>query len=313
MNVFKIKNKASLFAVIIFTVLLSLSFVPSVSAAVKYHLTVITTGAIVSNDQGVTTIYDTLAACQQVLVGTNTGYKCTAYQDSITCASMNGKCGSACLPEYTIAGATDCGWPSGYCCTNDANTQTTGNNACLGSVSKVTGRCNSTDCSGWVQDGVCSGSRKCCVPSSAMPVVPGATTTPTTPNTGSNTAADNMVPGTTASGGIISCGRGGQPMCTLCDLIIGIHAIIIYLLKIAIGLALTIFTVAGVMYIVSVGNSGMIELAKGAMKNAILGFVIILAAWLMINTLLLVIGARTNLGITGVTVWGKFECAAAAH
>jgi ABC-type nickel/cobalt efflux system permease component RcnA len=112
-----------------------------------------------------------------------------------------------------------------------------------------------------------------------------------------------------AAGGIVPCGTG-QTMCTLCDLIKGINNIVQYLLRIAIGLALTIFTVAGVMYIVSVGDSGTIETAKGAMKNAAIGFVVILAAWLMVNTLLLVIGANSNLGVAGVTSWGNFDCTA---
>ena len=111
-----------------------------------------------------------------------------------------------------------------------------------------------------------------------------------------------------ASGGIVPCGGTGQSMCTICDLIKGLNDIIQYLLRIAVGLALTIFTVAGVMYIVSVGNSGTTEMAKNAMKNAIIGFVIILVAWLAIDILLNVVGAKADLGITGVTKWGTFDC-----
>ena len=99
-------------------------------------------------------------------------------------------------------------------------------------------------------------------------------------------------------------------MCTLCDLIKGFHDIIQYLIKIAIGVALATIAISGGMYAVSVGEPKMIELAKGAMKNALIGLVIILSAWLIINTLLLAIGTRTNLGIGGVTSWGKFECTA---
>ena len=118
------------------------------------------------------------------------------------------------------------------------------------------------------------------------------------------------IPGTTEAGGIIQCGRGGQNMCTICDLIKGLNIIIQYLLRIAVVVALTSITVGGGMYVVSTGNPGMTDLAKGAMKNAGIGLVVILTAWLMINTLLFTLGASSSLGIAGVTAWGDFECAA---
>lgn len=121
---------------------------------------------------------------------------------------------------------------------------------------------------------------------------------------------DSSIPGTTEPGGIIQCGRGGQNMCTLCDLIKGLNDIIQYIMKIAIGLALAMFTVGGGIYVISVGEPKMIEMGKGAMKNAAIGFAIIFSAWLIINTLLFAIGASSNLGISGVSSWGNFQCAA---
>lgn len=109
---------------------------------------------------------------------------------------------------------------------------------------------------------------------------------------------------------LVPCGRTGQPMCTLCDLIKGIYDIVQYIIKIAVWVTLTAIAIGGGMYALSAGNSNMIELAKGAMKKALIGLVIVLTAWLMVNTLLLVIGTQSNLGITGVVSWGKFECAA---
>ncbi len=121
---------------------------------------------------------------------------------------------------------------------------------------------------------------------------------------------DRFVPGTTTSNGIIQCGRPGQDLCTLCDLIKGIYDIVQYIIKIAVWVTLAAIAVGGGMYAISAGDSKMIELAKGAMKNALIGLVVVLSAWLMINTLLLVIGAQTNLGIGGVVGWNKFECTA---
>jgi len=124
------------------------------------------------------------------------------------------------------------------------------------------------------------------------------------------TTMDRNIAGSTVASGIIQCGRPGHELCTLCDLIKGIYDIVQYIIKIAVWVTLTAIAIGGGMYALSAGNSNMIELAKGAMKKALIGLVIVLTAWLMVNTLLLVIGTQSNLGITGVVSWGKFECAA---
>ncbi|EKD46823.1 MAG: hypothetical protein ACD_67C00055G0004 [uncultured bacterium] len=116
-------------------------------------------------------------------------------------------------------------------------------------------------------------------------------------------------------GGIITCGRG-QSMCTLCDLIAGMNTIIKYLMKIAVGVALLAMTIGGVMYIVSYGDKGMIDKAKGAIKNAAIGFAVIFAGYLIINTTISYIGSRKD-EATGkstfgmnITSWGEFDCSA---
>lgn len=123
-------------------------------------------------------------------------------------------------------------------------------------------------------------------------------------------AGEIIVPGTPAAdggSGIIKCGRAGQNMCKLCDLIVGINTIIQYGFMIAIIVALTFIVVGAVIYIVSAGNTGVIETAKGAMKNAAIGILIVFCAWLIINTSLRVLGARSDLGI-GVAGWSSFTC-----
>lgn len=130
----------------------------------------------------------------------------------------------------------------------------------------------------------------------------------------------NTIPGSTTEGSdIIKCGRPGQQMCTLCNLIEGLNNIIQYLMKIAIGVALLAFSIGGLMYAVSAGDSGLIDNAKAVMKNAAIGFVLIFAAYLIINTTIEYIGSKTTVDAAGVpqptfgmniVSWGKFECAA---
>lgn len=115
--------------------------------------------------------------------------------------------------------------------------------------------------------------------------------------------------GSSGGGGIITCGKTVGSMCTLCDIIKGINTIIQYLLRIGIGFALLSITIGGVLYIVSAGESGLMETGKKTIFNAAIGLVIMLGAWLIISTTLRVIGANGNLGISGVTKWGTFDCA----
>jgi len=123
-----------------------------------------------------------------------------------------------------------------------------------------------------------------------------------------STAADGSISGTATGGGIVTCGRSGGTMCTLCDLIKGISDIVKYLRNIAIGIAVLALTIGGVMYVVSAGEPGMIEMAKTTMKNAGIGLVIVLAAYLVISTTILYIGTKSDLGIGASWYSFTFDC-----
>lgn len=108
--------------------------------------------------------------------------------------------------------------------------------------------------------------------------------------------------------GLIPCGGTGQPMCNLCYLIVGIQGLINYGLQIMIYVALVMLVIAGVVYIISSGNTGMMDTAKGLLKNVLIGFSIILLAWLIVTTTMWVIGAKTKLGIERANSWHEFTC-----
>ena len=85
------------------------------------------------------------------------------------------------------------------------------------------------------------------------------------------------------------------------------YDIIDYIMKIAIGVALVGIAIGGVLYTISAGDSGAAEKAKTTIKNALIGFIIVFSAWLIVNTTISAIGARKDLGIN-VTGWGEFDC-----
>ncbi|MFA7466461.1 MAG: hypothetical protein WCZ08_03540, partial [Parcubacteria group bacterium] len=82
--------------------------------------------------------------------------------------------------------------------------------------------------------------------------------------------------------GIVHCGRSGtgyEDRCTLCDLIIGIYAIITWGRNILIIVGVAAITIGGVMYIVSAGNEETMETAKNFIKQSLYGVAIVLGAW----------------------------------
>ncbi|MEI7621554.1 MAG: pilin [Candidatus Moraniibacteriota bacterium] len=114
-----------------------------------------------------------------------------------------------------------------------------------------------------------------------------------------------------SSGGLVPCGKSGQPMCTLCDLIKGFYNIIHYIMGISVIVVLAMFTLGGSSYVTSFGDPKAIEGAKGMMKNACIGLAIILLAWIFVNTVMFFLGAKQNLGIGGVSNWWEFQCVGA--
>jgi len=117
---------------------------------------------------------------------------------------------------------------------------------------------------------------------------------------------------TADAAGIVPCGRNAgtaeemQP-CTLCHLFIGIHRIIEWGFKILTFVAVASLVGAGIMYIISAGNEKMMETAKNLTKHTLMGFAIVLGAWLIVNYSMILLSKQDDLGI-GVTSWSEFNC-----
>ena len=119
-----------------------------------------------------------------------------------------------------------------------------------------------------------------------------------------------------AADGIVPCGHDGKA-CTLCDLIKGFKILFDYGIKIIAVITLACATFAGVMYIVSSGNEGTMESAKKFLSASLIGFAVVLGAWVMVNTTIKVLmptktatDAEGFLG-TGKTSWvdfGSVDC-----
>lgn len=102
------------------------------------------------------------------------------------------------------------------------------------------------------------------------------------PNSGVSFKGHSLVP---------SCPNGA---CGFNELIAMVNHIIKFIIvDIATPIAAIVFVYAGILLIFSGGDSGKITKAKAMLKNLVIGFVIVLAAWLIVNTIL------STLGFTG--------------
>ena len=84
---------------------------------------------------------------------------------------------------------------------------------------------------------------------------------------------------------LVPCGRSSEASkaCTICDLVKGIHDIIKFIVEIIAITGVVVIVVAGIFYMVSAGNTAMTSLAKSALKNTIIGVVIVLTGFVMIT------------------------------
>lgn len=117
-----------------------------------------------------------------------------------------------------------------------------------------------------------------------------------------------------AQAALVQCGNSSvfDERCKLCHLIEGMDKIIDWGMQILVVCALLGIVAGGIMYIISAGNSGMMESAKGLIKQALWGVVIVLGAWVIVNTTLWMIGSKIREDGPGnfldITNWYSFKC-----
>ena len=116
---------------------------------------------------------------------------------------------------------------------------------------------------------------------------------------------------TIVGAGLVPCGSRGQAPCTMCDFIVLGQEIVNYGLGIVATVAIVVITIAGIMYIVSTGNESTISTAKAAMKYSIIGALVVLLAWVLINTLIWRFLPTSGFQVTGS--WSSYQCGATVN
>lgn len=109
-----------------------------------------------------------------------------------------------------------------------------------------------------------------------------------------------------AAGLVAACGGDGQPACQACYVVELVNNVVSWLVMILGVIAAILIVVAGARLVTSGGNSSAKEAAKSSMTNLIIGYVIVLSAWLVMDyglRALLVEGGSARFG-----VWNQISC-----
>jgi len=119
-----------------------------------------------------------------------------------------------------------------------------------------------------------------------------------------------------AEAGLIPCGltvddpalAGDQTVrCTLCHLVVGVSSIVSFLRNLMFAIAIAVIVAMAFIYITSSGDEGRMRFAKGGIIAALVGFAVILLAWVVVNFILTlpIFNTSNNLIRTG---WDSVQC-----
>jgi len=125
-----------------------------------------------------------------------------------------------------------------------------------------------------------------------------------------------FIPVLTKAASLVPCGLSEDdpdtPMinettsCTACDLLVLFQNILKFALEIAFLIVIGFIAYGGFRWIFSGGNEANIKAGQQIMTNAIIGLLIILCAWLIVNTVFWLIETIGGDDYTGT--WFKIEC-----
>lgn len=119
-----------------------------------------------------------------------------------------------------------------------------------------------------------------------------------------------------ATGGIVPCDGATGTVCNLCHVVELGQNILLWLISIIAAIIALVFVIGGLKMVIYSTNESEITKAKNMMTNAIIGFIILLASWLIVDTILkvLITGDPTQEGATIINPeygpWNQIECVA---
>jgi hypothetical protein len=112
--------------------------------------------------------------------------------------------------------------------------------------------------------------------------------------------------------GLVPCGDSGEPDCNWCFLMQMVKNVIDFLVYIAIPLAVLMIIVGGIMIMTAAGSTSRVAKGREILTAAIVGLIIALLSWLIIDTILkMLVGAPEGGSaaiIKGLGPWNQIQC-----
>lgn len=112
--------------------------------------------------------------------------------------------------------------------------------------------------------------------------------------------ASQLLFATPASAQLVSCGDAANP-CDFCDFVLTVDNIIGFIVGMSITLFILVMAYAGFSLITSAGDRSKLDRAKKFLTNGIVGIIIIMAGWFIVDTVLK-LATGDEIG-----VWNSFE------
>ena len=108
---------------------------------------------------------------------------------------------------------------------------------------------------------------------------------------------------------IVPCGGVGQNDCSSdCDFLSLIQNLVDFVTKGLVPVLGTLFYIAGGFFMILGGaNPGMFQRGKEMMWNTTVGIIMVLASWLITNTIINTLVANPNQG-AGSILWSQIQC-----
>ncbi len=103
-----------------------------------------------------------------------------------------------------------------------------------------------------------------------------------------------------AANGLVPCDGVD---CSSCHLVTLADNILKFLISVSVIIAAVMFVIGGLTMVMSAGDTGKVDKGREMMSNAIIGIVIVLAAWLVVDTVLKMVLSDTAYGM-----WNKIQC-----
>ena len=140
-----------------------------------------------------------------------------------------------------------------------------------------------------------------CLLAFSLPIlVFGATGFETSPEVGGRSQQVASSPsGAGSDTGLVTC---SGPDCDACDLVNMVNKIVNFLIVLLTIAATFALVITGFKMVTSGGNTTAWESAKGTFANIIIGFILVLGAWLIVDTLLLTLTGKS------LTLLGTITC-----